>query len=150
MATKAAAAKGKVAAVEVGAIVIDENIPLPVVSRGNAKWPLEGMKVGQSFFVVAEKEEDRKKLKLNIAGSARRVKKNTGAEFAVLERSASEEPGKKAGVRCWKVKDGAVQAPVTNAPEAPAPQNTQTAPVQSAPSAPPLPGMDAFIPAGKK
>jgi hypothetical protein len=130
------AAKKAVVVEQQVSVVIEDNIAVPAITKGNAKYPFEAMKAGQSFFIPCDDASKIDALKINIMGMKRRVEKKNGGEFTVAKRSAAEEPKfKRAGVRVWKVRD-ALNVPV-EAPAAPAPASTQPAGA---------PALDAFIP----
>ena len=123
--TTTAAVKGNV----IGqTFTIEDNIAIPAVAKGNAKYPFEALQPGQSFLKLCP-IGDMKKVKLGLAGAARRVSKKTGAQFLVLERPEEK------GVRVWRTDKPTVVLP--------------TAPM-AAPVAQGAPDLSAFIPSGKK
>jgi len=97
-ATTASAVKPAPTAPQVEEFIIEDNIPIPQRSKG--KYPIELMKVGQSFLVRC-KEEDMKKTKASLAAAARRVAAASDGirQFFVLDRP---EEG---GVRIWREED---------------------------------------------
>lgn len=91
--TKVAEAK----APEQTEIIIEQNVPIPQVSTGRSKYPLEDMKPGDSFLVPCT-DAKAQALKASIRGSAQRLTKKYkgGVKFVVLVRPEEK------GVRCWR------------------------------------------------
>ena len=81
--------------VDMSSITIDAGIPVPVSGGARSRYPFEQLAPGQSFGVRCA-AADYKKLKANLASSARRVEKATGIGYVVAVRAEAGE------VRVWR------------------------------------------------
>lgn len=92
------ALKAAPSAPQVEEFIIEENVPIPQRSKG--KYPIDMLKVGQSFLVRCL-EADMKKTKASLGAAARRVTAASDGvkQFVVLDRP---EEG---GVRLWRGQD---------------------------------------------
>lgn len=66
-----------------------DNVPKPKVKSGVKKYPFDGMKVGQMFFV---KTEDFERTQGSIRSSARKYYKQ-GMRFSILRTTYKGERG---------------------------------------------------------
>ena len=79
---------------------IEKNVPIPKPSRRRGRppvYPLEDMKVGESFFVKAATAGQRQKVRPLIYGSIKRVERDSPNRKYEL-RSFDD------GVRVWRTK----------------------------------------------
>ena len=79
---------------------IDKDVPMPEAITA-CKYPFHNMEVGDSFFVLLEKDQSLRKVQIAIAAS---IKHHHRKGLPVDARFATRQLEKLGGVRCWRIK----------------------------------------------
>lgn len=92
-------------------IQLDDNVPIPSRARvSKYNYPFADMKVGQSFFISIQEDEDEKDLTRlrhrlrNAVNSYRKAHDLSDSKFAVHQVLEVQGGKEIAGVRVWRTK----------------------------------------------